>query len=318
MSPRVVTLTTDFGHGDGFVAAMKGVILGLNSAVSLVDISHEIPPQDVRHAAFVLGTVCRYFPHDAIHLAVVDPGVGSSRIPILIETPHGTYIGPDNGIFSRVLFGFRAAKQDDRIAGRPSEDHLELAATPVKCRAYTLNKAKYWLEPLSDTFHGRDVFAPVVGHYAGGVSAHELGSLIGEVRTLPMPSPTSRGNVVKGQIIHVDRFGNLVSNIAIESPVGVSDSLNCRSSDSPTRKIEYLRSPPLRTDPSESLEVSIGKKRILGPSRSYESATGLLAIVGSHGFLEIAVRNGSAADILNAGVGTALTVAFLEGFTPEA
>ena len=303
MSPRVVTLTTDFGHGDGFVAAMKGVILGLNSAVSLVDISHEIPPQDVRHAAFVLGTVCRYFPHDAIHLAVVDPGVGSSRNAILIETPHGTYIGPDNGIFSRVLFGFRAAKQDDRIAGRPSEDHLELAATPVKCRAYTLNKAKYWLEPLSDTFHGRDVFAPVVGHYAGGVSAHELGSLIGEVRTLPMPLPTSHGDVVKGQIIHVDRFGNLVSNIAIESPVGVYDALNCISSGS---------------DPSESLEVSIGNKRILGPSRSYESATSLLAIVGSHGFLEIAVRNGSAADILNAGVGTALTVAFLEGFTPEA
>ena len=287
MSPRIVTLTTDFGHGDGFVAAMKGVILGLSSTVTLVDVSHEIPPQDVRHAAFVLGTVCRYFPPDAIHLAVVDPGVGSSRSPILIETPHGTYVGPDNGIFSRALLGFRAAMQDDGAAGRQSEDGPALETAPVDCRAYALNKAKYWLEPVSDTFHGRDIFAPVVGHYAGGVPAHELGSLIAEVRTLPMPLPRSSGNVVHGQIIHVDRFGNLVSNIAIESPVGVS------------------------------LEVNIGDRRISGPSRSYASATGLLAIVGSHGFLEIAVRNGSAAESLNAGVGTPLTVVFREGFTPE-
>lgn len=287
MSPRIVTLTTDFGHGDGFVAAMKGVILGLSSTVTLVDISHEIPPQDIRHAAFVLGTVCRYFPPDAIHLAVVDPGVGSSRSPILIETPHGTYVGPDNGIFSRALLGFRAAMQDDGAAGRQSEDGPALETAPANCKAYALNKAKYWLEPVSDTFHGRDIFAPVVGHYAGGVPAHELGSLITEVRTLPMPLPRSSGNVVHGQIIHVDRFGNLVSNIAIESPVGVS------------------------------LEVNIGDRRISGPSRSYASATGLLAIVGSHGFLEIAVRNGSAAESLNAGVGTPLTVVFREGLTPE-
>lgn len=282
---------------------MKGVILGLSPTVTLVDISHDIPPQEVRHAAFVLGTVCRYFPHDAIHLAVVDPGVGSSRNPILIETPHGTFVGPDNGIFSRAVFGFGASCAQGSQSDNASADHSELAATPANCGAYALNNANYWLEPVSDTFHGRDIFAPVVGHYVGGVPAHELGSLISEVRTLPTPLPTSSGNVVHGQIIHVDRFGNLVSNIAIESAVGVSDSLNCISSDS---------------DPSESVEVSIGDRRIPGPSRSYASATGLLAIVGSHGFLEIAVRNGSAAESLNAGVGTPLTVAFLEGFTPEA
>ena len=288
MSPRIVTLTTDFGHGDGFVAAMKGVILGLSSTVTIVDISHDVPAQDVRHAAFVLGTVCRYFPKDAIHLAVVDPGVGSSRNPILIETPHGTFVGPDNGIFSRAVFGFGASRAQGSQSDNASADHFELAATPANCGAYALNNANYWLKPLSDTFHGRDIFAPVVGHYAGGVPADELGSLISEVRILPTPLPTSSGNVVHGQIIHVDRFGNLVSNIAIESPVEVS------------------------------VEVSIGERRIPGPSRSYASATGLLAIVGSHGFLEIAVRNGSAAESLNAGVGTALTVAFLEGFTPEA
>ncbi len=287
MSPRIVTLTTDFGHGDGFVAAMKGVILGLNATATLVDVSHVIPPQDVRHAAFVLGTVCRYFPHDAIHLAVVDPGVGTSRHPILVETPHGTYVGPDNGIFSRALFDFGTSHPQGNRSELPSEDGLEPTATPVDCRAYVLNKTRYWLEPVSDTFHGRDIFASVVGHYAGGVPAHELGSPVGEVKASPMPGPTSRGNVVDGQVIHVDRFGNLVSNITIESPVGVS------------------------------LEVIIGNRRIPGPSRSYASGTGLLAIVGSHGFLEIAQRRGSAAESLNANVGTPFTVAFLEGFTPE-
>ena len=287
MQSRIVTLTTDFGHDDGFVAAMKGVILGLNAAVTLVDVTHEIPPQDVRHGAFVLGTVCPYFPHDAIHLAVVDPGVGTSRHPILVETPHGTYIGPDNGIFSRVLFGFGSTQRKKGIAGLESEDDLELTATPVDCKAYVLDRADYWLEPVRDTFHGRDVFAPVVGHYAGGVPALELGSLIGEVRTSPMPQAASRGNVTHGQVIHVDRFGNLVSNIAIENPLGVS------------------------------LEVSIGDRLVAGPSRSYASATGLLAIVGSHGFLEIAIKNGSAAECLNACVGTPVTVAFLQGFKPE-
>ena len=267
---------------------MKGVILGLNATVTLVDLSHEIPPQDVRHAAFVLGTVCRYFPDDAIHLAVVDPGVGTSRHPILVETPHGTYVGPDNGIFSRVLFGFGTSHPHGDESGLQSEDDLEPAAIPVDCRAYVLNKADYWLEPVSDTFHGRDIFAPVVGHYVAGVPAHELGSPVGEVKSSPMVGATRRGNVVEGQVIHVDRFGNLVSNIAIEGPVGAS------------------------------LEVSIGSRRIRGPSRSYASATGLLAIVGSHGFLEIALRRGNAAECLNAGVGTPVTVAFLDGFTPEA
>lgn len=267
---------------------MKGVILGLNAAATLVDISHDIPPQDVRHAAFVLGTVCRYFPPDAIHLAVVDPGVGTSRHPILVETPHGTYVGPDNGIFSRALFGFQPEKRDDEAAGRQQEDDLELTAVPVDCRAYVLSEAPYWLEPVSDTFHGRDIFAPVVGHYANGVPAHELGSPVGEVMASPMPGTSRRGAVVDGQVIHLDRFGNLVTNIAIESPVGVS------------------------------LEVSVGGRRISGPSRSYASGTGLLAIVGSHGFLEIAIRNGSAAEILNAGVGTPVTVTFLEGLKPEA
>lgn len=287
MSPRIVTLTTDFGHGDGFVAAMKGVILGLSATVTLVDISHDIPPQDVRHAAFVLGTVCRYFPRDAIHLAVVDPGVGTSRRPILVETPHGTYIGPDNGIFSRVLFGFGSASQGDGASVRRQEDGLELTATPVDCKAYVLNKTDYWLKPVSDTFHGRDVFASVAGHYAAGTSAHELGSLVGEVKSSPIPEPRNRGNVADGQVIHVDHFGNLVSNIAIESPVGVS------------------------------LEVGIGNGRIPGLSRSYASGPDLLAIVGSHGFLEIAIRNGNAAETLNVGVGAPVTVTFLEGFTPK-
>ena len=288
MSPRIVTLTSDFGHGDGFVAAMKGVILGLTATVTLVDVSHEIPPQDVRHAAFVLATVCRYFPRDAVHLAVVDPGVGTSRRPILVETPHGTYVGPDNGIFSRVLFGFGGRHPHEASSALTSEDGLEKRDTPADCNAYVLDKPAYWLQPISDTFHGRDIFASVVGHYTGGAPARELGSFVAQVMAAPMPDPTSRGNLIYGQVIHVDRFGNLVSNIAIESHVGVS------------------------------LEVAIGDSRIPGPSRSYASGSGLLAIVGSHGFLEIAMRDGNAAESLGAGVGTPLTVTFLEGSTSEA
>ena len=262
---------------------MKGVILGINPSVTLIDISHDIPPQDIAHGAFVLGTTCGYFQRGTIHLAVVDPGVGTARRPILLVTPDNSYIAPDNGLLTYVLMAYQArlnsgiAETREEVAVlRPTQARL-----PEDCSAYVLDRDEYWLKPVSSTFHGRDIFAPVAAHLSNGVPPDALGTPVEEIVCLDVPMPSKEGNVITGKVIHVDHFGNMVSNIRPGDVIG------------------------------GGVEVEIKGQRIQGLSLSYATATGLLAIVGSHGYLEISVRNGNAAKFLEATVGTSLQVRLL-------
>ncbi|MCX7707763.1 MAG: SAM-dependent chlorinase/fluorinase [Anaerolineae bacterium] len=250
----IITLTTDFGLSDGYVGIMKGVILGIAADVQLVDISHDITPQDVRQGSFVLRNAVSYFPAGTVHLAVVDPGVGSSRRPLLVTTPRASFVGPDNGLFT-------------------------FALEQPGAQAWVLDQPRYWLPAISRTFHGRDIFAPVVAHLARGVPPEELGSPVSDAVQLEPLLPERLGNHhIVGHVIHVDRFGNLITNV------------------------------PASWLADGDWACEIAGRRIPRLSETYSAALPgeLLALIGSSGMLEVAVRNGSAARLLEAGVGQAI------------
>ena len=282
MSSATITLTTDFGTSDGYVGTMKGVALRINPDVALVDISHDIPPQDVAHGAFVLGTAYRYFHPDAVHVGVVDPGVGTSRRALLMVTPVGRFIVPDNGLLTYVLADQHHRSASGPDTGTPAGKFMAPSIMPVPegCAAYALTKAEYWLHPVSDTFHARDIFAPAAAHLSRGVAPGKMGESVEELVCLNVTSPASQRGIVEGRIVFIDHFGNLVSNI---------------------------RSARLR---GGSVQVEIGGTLIEEMSSSYAEGEGLRALVGSHGYLEIAERNGSAAARLGAGVGSVVRVSF--------
>ncbi|MGQ9489901.1 MAG: SAM hydrolase/SAM-dependent halogenase family protein [Anaerolineae bacterium] len=185
----IITLTTDFGLADGYVGIMKGVILDIVADVHLVDISHDIMPQDVRQAGFILSYAVPYFPVGTVHLAVVDPGVGSSRRPLLVTTPQASFVGPDNGLFT-------------------------FALEQPGAQAWVLDRPQYWLPAVSRTFHGRDIFAPVAAHRARGLPPEELGSPVADAVRLEPLLPQRAGNRrIVGHVVHIDRFGNLITNV---------------------------------------------------------------------------------------------------------
>ena len=196
MSRPVITLTTDFGQTDGYVGAMKGVILSICPDTVLVDISHQIRPQAVEQAAYVLSTAAAYFPPGTVHLVVVDPGVGSVRRPIAVHTAQSTYVGPDNGVIC-----------------------LALNQDPAR-QAVHLTESSYRLSPASATFHGRDIFAPAAAHLACGTALDDLGEALplSKLVELPTRAPQPQpGGGWRCAILHVDRFGNLITNFRIQS-----------------------------------------------------------------------------------------------------
>ena len=286
-SPKsVITLTTDFGIQDPYVGLMKGVILSINPDAEIVDVTHVVAPQNVLQGSFLLHHSRRYFPKDAIHVAVVDPGVGTNRRAVLLETPQGRFLAPDNGLLTHVLL---------HSLGRPSTKGgpVEL---PQGWRAYHLTNPAYWLQPLSRTFHGRDLFAPVAAHLSNGVPPSELADEVGSLHCLPMSTPHWRGDILRGRVVHVDRFGNLVTDIP-------ADLLTVDASPSgPRRGVPRGRPSPL------NVQVEVGGAVIEGLSASYAEADGLLAIIGSFDTLEIALKNGSAASKLNACPGDPVVV----------
>jgi len=253
MAP-IITLLTDFGTRDGYVAAMKGVILGICPDARIVDVTHEIAPQAVAEGAFVLSTVAPYHPAGTIHTVVVDPGVGSDRRSVAVRAGEQLFVAPDNGVLTWVL--------------PPGADY----------EAVSLEEPTYWRPIISHTFHGRDVYAPVAAHLAAGVPLGWLGPPVDDLVRLELPRAERHvDGAVAGAIIHVDHFGNLISNI-------------------PAAWITRL---------SEG-SVSVGEARIDGiiPTYAMAPSGGLLALVGgSHGYLEVAVRGGSAAARLGVGVG---------------
>ena len=189
----VITLLTDFGTRDYFVGAMKGVILSQNPAAVIVDITHEVPPQDIRAAAFNILATYKDFPSGTIHVAVVDPGVGSSRRPILVECAGQMFVGPDNGLFSWIC---------------QREGHF---------LARHLTNEKFFKHPQSATFHGRDVFAPVAAALSRGVAAEEFGPVIDDTIVLESLTPRANGDgTLAAVIIHIDRFGNCITNLTTD------------------------------------------------------------------------------------------------------
>ena len=313
-------MTTDFGQYDGYVGTMKGVIYTLLPDALVVDISHDVTPQQIHEGAFILYRAYRYFPASAIHVAVVDPGVGSSRRPIVLVTPHGTFVGPDNGIFTYVLRAEQLPRQDRDVddssaqltpawvggmwgiapnwAGEEEnerglgDDLLEIEdemmeEVDILPRAYHLTNPDFWLGSVSSTFHGRDIFSPVAAHLASGAQPERMGEPISidSLVTLPVGAPrvsgTGRGTTVMGQVVHVDRFGNIITNL-------------------PDRLLG-----PLLDDSTSAPVVEIGDHRIFGLVHSYADVREgqALALVGSEGLLEIAVRNSNAAQRLKVRIG---------------
>lgn len=254
----IITLTTDFGLADSYVAAMKGVILGIAPQATLVDISHQIPPQNVREAAYLVHTSLPYFPPSAVHVVVVDPGVGSARRPMAARVGDSFLVGPDNGVLTYVL----------HAAGQ--------AAVCVH-----LDKPAYWLPQVSRTFHGRDIFSPVAAHLANAVPLAALGTPIADPVLFDVQAPRrDPDGSLRGEVIHVDRFGNLVSNIPGGWLVG------------------------------RIWSVRIAGQQVFGPSLTYaEVSPGqLLALVSSEATLEVAVRDGSAAGRLGVAAGEPIEV----------
>src|SRR5437867_1460247 len=186
---QMITLITDFGTRDWFVGTMKGVILGINPRASVVDITHEIPPGDIRAGAFALMASCGYFPKGTLHLAIVDPGVGSQRRAIAVQTSNYVFIGPDNGVLSWAL-------RCERIKS-----------------IRQLENRRYFLERVSRTFHERDIFAPVAAHLSRGVALKRLGRELQDFIRLPWPEATKHRVEIRGEIVYIDRFGNAITNI---------------------------------------------------------------------------------------------------------
>lgn len=255
----VITLLTDFGTRDAYVGVMKGVMLGICPSARFVDLTHEVPPQAVLVGALVLRSSVEHFPPGAIHLAIVDPGVGSSRRAVAVVTERAIFVGPDNGLLY------------------PAATRLGI----VEVRR--LEREEYLIHPVSQTFHGRDLFAPVAAHLASGVSPQDLGPVQPELEPLPVPEPWLEGGELRGEVIYADHFGNLITNISVGALVGF---------------------------PRRGLSVSIGQMRISEIVPAYASVPegSPLAIIGSWNLLEIAVRNGNAAERLGASTGSAVVV----------
>lgn len=194
MGEPIVTFTTDFSNADGYVGAVRGVILSICPAARIVDISHSVPPQDVMHAAFVLHTAAPYFPKGTFHLAVVDPQVGTQRRAICLCTDRHLFVGPDNGIFSPFLDEARAI--------------------------FSLENETYWRDPVSRTFHGRDVFGPVVAHLAAGLVPEALGPQVDDPVRLPSWQNLRTDSRLEGAVVHIDHFGNCITSI---SPMDLED-----------------------------------------------------------------------------------------------
>ncbi len=249
MSPTLITLTTDFGYKDPFVGTMKGVIFGINPDAHIIDLCHGIPPQDLTAAALVLRSAVPFFPRGSIHMAVIDPGVGSSRKPLLIESEGSFFVGPDNGIFGPVLKG----KETGQIV--------------------ELSNESYHLKPTSSTFHGRDIFAPAAARLSLGVPPQSLGTKVKGFEKLDWPEVVKIGNTIEGEVLYIDGFGNLITNVQAGDLNG------------------------LQSIQSEKLLISLGAITIRGLASNYATAREgeYVALIDSWGLLEISIFKGNAA-----------------------
>jgi len=252
---RVITLITDYGEKGPFAGALKGAILNINPDAQVVDITHSVSSGDILEAGFILSCAYRYYPVGTIHVVVVDPKVGSYRLALLISTENHYFLAPDNGVLSYIF-----AREEIYNAVSLTEDH-------------------FFLKPTSHTFHGRDIFAPVAAHISLGVPLNELGQPIASVNVFPLPRPqTDAGGSLVGHILHIDHFGNLITDITSEDL------------------------------PSGGYSIQVAGHQIGSLSDSYEQRHELLALIGSSGRLEIALKGGHAARLLGSKLGDELQI----------
>jgi S-adenosyl-L-methionine hydrolase (adenosine-forming) len=260
MSRSLVTLTTDFGTSDYYVAAMKAVMLSVNDRIRMVDITHEVKAQDLLGAAWILKHSAYLFPPGTVHVAVVDPGVGTDRRPVAFRHRGQYFVGPDNGMFALVT--------DNE---------------PVEC-VELLNKEYWFTSSASSTFHGRDIFAAVAAHLSAGVELHVLGPVVTGLQVSHWAIPSSDKHGIQGWVVHIDRFGNLMTNI-------------------PASLVTEFCS-------NDELRIYIGTQILRGLVHTYGSVPegDAAALIGSSGTLEIAVNKGNAAELLGVYQGAAISV----------
>lgn len=260
MSGSLVTLTTDFGTSDYYVGAMKAVMLSLNPDLKLIDISHDVGPQDLMAGAWLLKHSAYLFPEGTVHLVVIDPGVGTERRPIALRHKGHVFVGPDNGLFSLVT-------DNEAIEG------------------VELRNQHFWrTENPSSTFHGRDIFAPVAAHIASGVPLSELGPAISTLDVFHWAMPTNDKKGIQGWVVHIDRFGNLITNI----------------------REEMVR----ELGPLESLRIYVGTQILRGVVDTYASVAAgeIVALFGSSATLEVAVNKGNAAEMMGVYQGAPISI----------
>jgi S-adenosylmethionine hydrolase len=246
----IITLTTDFGESDPYVAMMKGVILSVNPNATIIDIVHKIPAHSIRQGGMIIKESYTYFPSGTVHVGVVDPGVGSTRRPIVVLADNHFFVGPDNGLLSPII---------------ETQTHADIIH---------LNETKYWKNSISPTFHGRDIFVPVAAHLSLGMNPFSMGEKIDNSTILTHPLPHKKNNDLVGEIIRVDHFGNLITNIT-EEHLGPSIA-------------------------SKDLIITVGRVTVKKIRKTYSDVPEgkPLALIGSSHLLEIAVNMGRAADYL--------------------
>lgn len=268
----VIALLTDFGFRDSYVGVMKGVVRGICPETDIIDLSHNVMPQDVAEAAFVLAASYRYFPGDTIFVCVIDPGVGTDRKVLYMRANGQTFLAPDNGLLSIIA----------------EESHPEVVRE--------VTAEDLFLKEASNTFHGRDVFAPVAAHLAAGYGPEDLGPLYRNMRSLQLPRPVRCADgSLRGEIIYIDQFGNLITNIrraTIQQSFGADMG---------------------------RVQVEVKRRMVAGLSAAYADRPDgeLLALVGSSGYLEVAVNRGSAAGALGCEKGDTVTLTALEEVPSE-
>lgn len=265
MSHKIITLTTDFGLKDPYVAEMKAAILGICPTATLIDITHEVAKFNIRMGAFVLASAAPYFPKGTIHVAVVDPGVGTRRRSILIETKQGFFVGPDNGLL--IL-----------AAEKHGVEHV-----------YELTNPRFMLLRVSSTFHGRDVFAPAAAHLASGVEPEKFGPEIRDVEKPDFAEVAEKASVLVGEVLHIDDFGNIITNISAEQMARLK-----------VRGWVRVEMPKCK--------LKLKFRKAYGEAKPQEP----LALIGSHDYLEISVNQGSAAAQFGSQPGDKIAVGLLE------
>jgi len=264
---RIITLTTDFGLNDYYVGAMRGVILGVNPEAAIHDICNTVQSFDLLDGAMTIAQSYRYYPSDTVHMVIVDPGVGSARPPILVTTERHYFLAPDNGVLSLVY------EQEERVTVRRIEaEH-------------------YFLQPVSKTFHGRDVFAPIAGWLSKGVDPSKFGDVVDQYVRFSLPKPKIVSpHAIKGIVLRVDKFGNLITNIRMQELAA------------------------LQSEPTPAFRLQVGKTELARFRSIYAEASmgELFALEGSSGYLEIAANRASAAQLAQAAKGSEVQITFAE------